>query len=219
MNQNMKSSLWPKAMTAVRECHLSLLSSDAPDAEAWKEAFSLVLDAIEEERKAQPDFASELYALNEETGVEYAFEDIFEEYFDLLEKEDRWEDVIASSERMIKAFAWKDKAPSEYMFRKGNALEHLKRYDEAAAFGKEWLEQYPDDLYAAASNTFLAIETGRLEEAKAIVEKYMREELVCDDTNDTFFMAAFRLYEMTDNIYAKQRVEQKMAEYSRLISQ
>lgn len=219
MNQNMKSPIWGKAMDCVRKCHLSLLTSDAPDAAAWKEAFSLVMDAIDDERNSVGDFAAELYMLDEETGIEYAFEDIFEEYFDLLEKEELWEDVITSSERMVNSFAWQEKKPSEYMFRKGNALEHLKRYEEAEAFGKDWLAQYPDDLYAAASNTFLLIETKQFEKAKDLVEKYMRDELVCDNTNDTFFMAAFRLYEMTDNIYAKQRVEQKMAEYSKLISQ
>ena len=74
---------------------------------------------------------------------------------------------------------------SEFKFRKVNALESLKRYDEA----------------------------------EAITAKYLGPDLICDKETDTFFMAAYRLFEMTDNKDAKRRVEKKMADYNRIIGE
>ena len=83
--------------------------------------------------------------------------------------EECWEEVFD-------LFQWKEMRASEFKFRKVNALEALKRYDEA----------------------------------EAITAKYLGPDLICDKETDTFFMAAYRLFEMTDNKDAKRRVEKKM---------
>jgi len=219
MTSDLKSSLWPDVNEAMRKCHLSTVMPEKASEADWKSAFDLLVLAITDERKLNPAFAEELSSLSAETGNTYGFEDILEEYFDHLEEHEEWDEVIVSSEKMISLFKWNSKLPSEYMFRKGNALEKSKRFDEAEKFGDEWLAKYPYDLYAAASVVFLKIELKKWDEAEKITEKYLRDELVCDDTNDTFFMAAYRLFEITDNINAKNRVMQKIAEYQQLSSQ
>jgi len=212
------SNTWQDTAEAMRKCHLSALSQQEVTLADWKKAFDMLIISIEEERTENKFFSPELANLTEETGCDYDFADILEDYFDYLEDADAWADVIASSEKMLKLFAWESKKPSEYMYRKGNALQKLERYEEAEAFGNEWMEKYPDDLYASASNAFLYLSQGKLDEAKAITEKCLSDELICDNTNDTLFMAAYRLYEMTDNINAKQRVEKKMAEYNAMMN-
>lgn len=216
MFSDLKSTLWPQAVEMMRKCHLSNVMPEQASEADWETAFDLLVNAINDERKLDPAFAEELADLTGQTGNVYGFEDILEEYFDHLEEHEKWDNVISSSEKIISLFKWNNKLPSEYMFRKGNALEKSKKFEEAEAFGKEWLDEYPYDLYAAASNVFLKIELKKFDEAQEITEKYLRDELVCDNTSDTFFMAAYRLYEMTDNINAKTRVMQKMNEYQQL---
>lgn len=214
---NLKSPSWPGAVEQMRKCHLSSIAQETADLKEWKNAFDLLVQVINEEREAEPLFSEEFEMLTEATGCDYDFCEILEEYFDFLEEKEAWEEVIASAETMMDLFAWTRVKPSEYMFRKGNALQKMNRLDEARAFGSQWLKEYPKDLYAAASNVFLLISMNQIDEAKAITEEYLGEDLICDKTTDTFFMAAYRLYELTDNIHAKQRVEKKMAEYNALL--
>lgn len=219
MIEGLKSSLWTDANECMRKCHLATVMPKKASEADWLNAFDLLTLAIVDERKLTPDFAPEITDLSDATGNTYGFEDILEEYFDHLEEKGEWEQVVASCDKLISLFKWESKLPSEYMFRKGNALEKSKRFDEAEAFGKKWLEKYPYDLYAAASNVFLKVELKKYEEAEEITKKYLRDDLICDNTSDTFFMAAYRLYEITENINAKQRVEKKMQEYQAMISQ
>lgn len=217
MQNDLKSNLWGAAIEQIRSCHLSLLSAESANVVAWKDAFNQLVAAIKDERKLDPAFSKEIDDLTSTTGITYDFGDILEEYFDFLEEKKEWDDVITSCDELISLFKWEHRLPSEYMFRKGNALEKSNRLDEAESFGKIWLEKYPTDLYAAASNVYLMLKLGKTAEAEALTEKFLRDDLVCDDTTDTFFMAAYRLYEMTDNINAKKRVEAKMADYQNML--
>lgn len=213
MNNELKSSSWGTTMEAIRACHVSKLRPDSVDVKAWKDAFEKLMASIKEERKLNPAFARELSSLTEDSGAAYDFEDILEEYFDTLEDARDWDDVVASCDEIVENFVWEKNLPSQYMFRKGNALEYAGKLEEAEAFGKEWLKLYPTDLYAAASNVYLMLNLKKYDEAEALTEKYLRDDLVCSDETDTFYMAAYRLFELTDNINAKQRIEKKMADY------
>lgn len=213
MDTNLKSKKWDEAAAKMQKAHLSLLSPENANPDDWKDAFDSLIKAIKEERSYDPSFAPEFDELDAATGNSYGFYDIMEEYFDFLEEKEAWDDVISSSEEMISIFKWEKKLPSEYMFRKGNALEKQRKLDEAEEFGEYWLEKYPQDLYAAASNVFIKAELGKIDEAEEITKKYLRDDLVCDKESDSFFMAAYRLFELTDDINAKQRIEKKIAEY------
>ena len=216
MDQNLKSKKWDDAVKKMQACHLSLLNPDQAKTSDWKDAFETLVKAIKEERSFNPAFAPEFEDLDKDTKDTYGFYDIMEEYFDFLEEKGDWDDVISSAEEMISLFKWEKKLPSEYMFRKGNALEKSRRLNDAEDFGAYWLEHYPQDLYAAASNVFIKAEIGKFDEAEEITKKYLREDLVCDKDSDSFFMAAYRLFELTDNINAKQRIEKKIAEYQEM---
>ena len=216
MNKELKSKKWEETAKKMQACHLSLLNPDAANTADWRDAFETLVKAIKEERSYNPAFAPEVADLDEETGNTYGFYDILEEYFDFLEDKGDWDDVIASAEEMISLFKWEKKLPSDYMFRKGNALEKARRLNDAEDFGEYWLEHYPQDLYAAASNVFIKAEIGKLDEAEAITKKYLRDDLMCDDDSDSFFMAAYRLFELTNDINAKQRIEKKIAEYQEM---
>ncbi len=213
------SKTWEKAGELLRKSRLSTLMPAAKDEACWDEAYDLTILSITEEREYNPDFAKEINQLDEQTDYKYNLLECLEAYFDHLEAMEKWEEVIYSCNRIIDLFAWKEVKPSEFLFRKGNAYEALKRFDAAEAFGKKWLESDPTDLFAAASNVYLKATLGKYDEADEIVEKYLGEELQCEDSTDTFFMAAYRLYEMTDNMNAKRRVEKKMADYNRIIAE
>lgn len=213
------SNTWEKAGEMLRKSRLSTLTPGKEDEACWGEAFDLTIQSIKEERESTPGFAPELSQLDAYTGGKYDLLACLEAYFNHLESEEKWEEVISSCDKLFDLFAWTQNMPSEIFFRKGNALEALKRYDEAEAFGKEWLEKYPEDLYAAASNVYLKVALEKYDEAQAITEKYLGDDLICDENTDTFFMAAYRLYELTNDINAKQRVEKKMADYNKMIAE
>lgn len=217
MRNDLKSNLWAEVNRKMRSCHMSQIEPGSVTEEEWKDAFDLLVEAIKDERKQDPAFAPELEELTEATGNEYGFEDILEEYFDHLEDNGRWADVVDSCDKMISLFKWDVNLPSEYMFRKGNALHKSGRCDEAEAFGAEWLEEYPYDLFAAAANVFLKVALGKNDDAEELTRKYLRDDFVCGNPKDTFFMAAYRLLELTDNENAKRRVERKIAEYSDIV--
>ena len=204
MDKELKSKKWDDAVKKMQACHLSLLNPENAVAADWKDAFNTLVKAIKEERSFNPSFAPEFSDLDAATDNTYGFYDIMEEYFDFLEEKEDWDDVIDSAEEMISLFKWEHKLPSEYMFRKGNALEKSRRLNEAEDFGEHWLKNYPQDLYAAASNVFIKAEVGKVKEAREITEKYLRDDLICDKDSDSFFMAAYRLFELTDDINAKQ---------------
>lgn len=217
MDKNLQSKKWGEAVDKMQKAHLSLLNPDSANPADWKDAFDALVKAIKEERSYDPAFSPELKNLDEATGNQYGFKDILEEYFDFLEEKGDWDNVITSSEEIISLFKWEESLPSEYMFRKGNALEKSGRVDEAEAFGDYWLKNYPQDLYAAASNVFIKTEVDKIDEAKRIIDTYLRDDLKCDKDTDSFFMAAYRLFELTDDINAKQRIEKKMTEYREMI--
>lgn len=213
----LKSEKWNNAGELLRKSHLSLLDADTTNDEVWKTAFQALVDAIKDERVLNPAFSAELADIDEATEDKYSIIDWLEEYFDKLEADADWDAVVVSSDEVVSLFKWDNAMPSQYKFRKGNALQNSGRLDEAEEFGREWLEEYPYDLNAAASNAFLKVALQKYDEAKDLTEKYLRDDLVCDDATETFFMAAYRLYEMTDDINAKQRVEQKIAEYNAMV--
>jgi len=218
MYKDLSASSWKETMEKIRICHLSLIGTTKADIEDWRQAFEGLVKSVKEERVNYPEFAEELSQLTEATGSIYDFNDIFEEYFDHLEEKSAWQDVIASCDELVSLFKWNTKQPSEYMFRKGNALEKSGDLKGAKAFGQEWLSKYPTDLYAVASNVFILIELKEYEEADKLTKKYLTDDLICNKTNDTFFMAAYRLCEITKDINAKQRIETKIAEYEKMTS-
>ena len=213
MYNDLTAKSWKDTMEKIRKCHLSLIDETKCETKDWKDAFDSLVASIQEERKAYPEFSPEIEDLTKATGSTYEFADILEEYFDHIEEQGDWNDVIDSSEKIIKLFKWTDKFPSEYMYRKGNALEKMGKLDEAEKFGQEWLKQYPEDLYAVASNVFILCEKKELDKAKELTHKYLHDDLMCDKNSDTFFMAAYRLCELTNDINAKQRIEEKIQEY------
>lgn len=216
MNQNLSASSWHDTMEKIRKCHLSLIQETTANVKEWKEAFEALISSIKEERINYPEFAQELSDLTDSTGSSYAFNDILEEYFDYLEENKAWEIIIESSDTLINLFKWEAKYPSEYMFRKGDSLLKLDKLQEAKTFGEIWLKEYPNDLYAVASNVFLLITMGESEKALELTDKHLTRELKCNKTSDTFLMAAYRLYEITSDINAKQRIEAKIAAYNEM---
>ena len=217
MKTDLTAKSWASTMEQIRKCHLSLIGTTNATTEDWKVAFDSLVSSIKEEKISNVDFANEISDLTSATGSSYDFADILEEYFDHLEENCAWQVVIDSCDEIFSLFKWQTKMPSEYMFRKGNALEKLGKLEEAAKFGEEWLSKYPNDLYAVASNVFLMVEMKKFDRAEELTKKYLTDDLVCDKNTDTFFMAAERLYEITDNINAKQRIEKKIAEYNAMV--
>lgn len=218
MRNTLKSASWKETAEKIRKCHLSTLG-DGVDVSEWKEAFDSLIASVINERLANPTFATELAYLTPDSGIAYDIKDVLNEYFDALEAKEAWDTVIVSAQTLLDTFAWNNFAPSEYKYRIGNALMKSGRLVEAEEFGKKWMKESPNDLFAAASNSFLLMALGRKKEAKDIAAKFLDPNLVCDDETQTVFAAALSLYDATEDKTAKHIIETKIAEYNKLVDQ
>lgn len=211
--KELKSKLWPTVIENIRKCHLSTISGEGVEQDKWITAFDDIFVALYEERKLHSAFAPELGFLTEDIGISYDIQEVLEEYFDMLEDNNRWDDVVASCEKLLTSFVWRKTKPSQYYFRKGNALLKSGKIEEAKVFGEKWLKDFPNDLFAAASNSFLLLELGKEEEAGELARKYLGDEYKDKSAKDSVYMAAVRLLELTNGPWAKDRVAKKIAEY------
>lgn len=214
MKSSLKCELWSFTLAQIQKCHLSLLNGDSKYDDSWNNAFNNLIVCIRNERKFNDSFAVDISFLTEETGISYDFVEIFEEYFDYLENNKEWDLVVVSAYNLLDTFIWKKTKPSEYLFRIGNAYLQENKLEEAQVFGKRWLEKYPNDLYGVASNAFLLAKLGKEKEALELTNKYLPDDLRCNNEDDSLFLAATRLFELTDDPYAKERINKKIFEYN-----
>ena len=172
----------------------------------WNECYNLLKDIISDGRAENPDFAKELYQLDDETDYQHDVQGWIEDYLDELGMHEMYAELEEVCRKLLELFDWKEEYPSYFRFQLASALGNQGRSEEAVKYCEEWEADEEGNPLAAASLIYSKIKVKDLEGAEAVVRRYISDDTVCSEDNDILFTAAFRLYKENGN----REMEKKM---------
>ena len=120
------SRKWKKFGELTRKCYMDLAGLEK-SLNCWDEAFEALKEAVAAERREEPEYAAELYALDEETDYEYDVQGWLEDYLDDLDMRESKEKLLEVCDELIGLFRWEEEKPSDIKFLKVSALKSLDR--------------------------------------------------------------------------------------------
>lgn len=100
---NKLNKLWKKFDRLTEECYADL-EFEKTDISKWNECFNILLEIISDGRQVNPDFARELYMLDEETDYCYDVQGWIEDYMDELDTCEMYEELESVCRRLLKLF-------------------------------------------------------------------------------------------------------------------
>ena len=206
------SRKWKKFGELTGKCYMSLAGLEK-SRNCWDEAFEALKEAVAAERKEEPEYAAELYELDEETDYEYDVQGWLEDYLDDLDMRESKEKLLEVCDELIGLFRWEEERPSDIRFLKASALRNLGRAGEAAAFCEKWLAQEPDDHVAVAAGIYAFLETRNMEAAEGLIRQHIHEDTKCTDENDILFPAAAIYYKAAGKKEEEERIQKELDDY------
>ena len=210
--------LWSKFSALTDKCYTDMIQ-ESTDSRIWEEAFSVLIQIIEDERKKDPHFAPELYELEEITDYRYDISGWIEDYLDEMDMREEYQTLYDSCQKLLNLFRWVEETPSTLNFQMASALREMGRMDESLEFCEAWYQREQKDVVAAAALIYARIAEKDYKGAQEIVGTYIKEDTECTDENDIIFTAAERLYEATGDEKALERVEQSVEEYEEALEE
>lgn len=145
---------WDKFAELTARCYKAAENGNTLN-ECWHEAFDVLMDVIESERKADKDFARELGDLEKLTDFKFNIEGLVLDYLDRLWKVGDYEKICVNGNRIIDAFDWHIESSSAFRIKVVNALIKMGKKDEAAQYCREWMEAEPEDVNAVITKKAL----------------------------------------------------------------
>ena len=212
----MKNKKWKEFGKLTGKCYMAM-GMGAQDRQVWDQTFEVLKEIITSERGADPEFAEELYLLDEITDYEYDVQGWLEDYLDDLDIRENKEKLLSVCDELLEIFCWEEDAPSDIKFLKSSALTSLGRKDEAVAFCKGWLEEEPDNLVAVTANVYALLEVNDMEMAERLIKQHIHEDTECTDENDILFAAAVAYYKKAGNKKEMKRLDKAREEYDKLL--
>ena len=197
------SRKWKKFGELTGKCYMSLAGVEK-SLNCWDEAFEALKEAVAAERKEEPEYAAELYELDEETDYEYDVQGWLEDYLDDLDMRESKKKLLEVCDELIGLFRWEEEKPSDIRFLKASALRDLGRAEEAAAFCEKWLAREPDDYMAVAAGIYAA---------EGLIRQHIHEDTKCTDENDILFTAAAIYYKAAGKKEEEERIQKELDEY------
>lgn len=208
----MKHKKWKEFGKLTETCYVDL-GMGTVNHEVWDRAFEVLKEIVADGRGRQPEYAAELYLLDEITDDEYDVQGWLEDYLDDLDMRENKDKLLKVCDELLGMFCWKEDAPSDIKFLKSSALSSLGRKDEAVRFCKEWLEEDPDNLVAVSANVYALLETHDMEKAEKLIKQHIHEDTECGDENDILFEAAVAYYKAAGNKKEMKRLDKAREEY------
>lgn len=214
----MKNARWKKFNKLSEKCYIAM-SKGEEGHESWDQAYENLKEIVADERSRQPEYAAELYLLDDLTDYEYAIQEWVEDYLDELDMGEDEEKLLKVCNELLGMFCWEEDSPSYIKFLKSSALNALGRTDEAAEFCKEWLEEEPDNLEAVAANVYALLGIQDMETAESLIKQHIHEDMECTDENDILFEAAVAYYKKSGNKEEMKRLDKAREEFNKLLDQ
>ncbi len=129
--------------------------------ECWHDAFDVLMEIMDEERKADAGFARELGDLEKLTDFKYNIEGLILDYLDRLWIAGDYEKICVSGDRIIHTFDWRVESSSPIRIKVMNALIKMQKRDAAEAYCGEWIKAEPEDVNAVIAKKALLTEAER----------------------------------------------------------
>lgn len=207
-----RNQLWKKFQELSSGCYTNMIQPDA-DMSLWNDTFLVLMEMIHDGRSQNPNFAQELYQLDEITDFELDISGWLEDYLDTLDMRGHHDKLRLVCEKLIGLFQWEEESPSDFRFCIASALGAQGKDAQALAFCEDWYQKEPDNMLAATALIYARCKQKDLAGAEEIVDRYIYEDTVCTDENDVLFMAAADLYQVSGNKKAQKRVKQALKTY------
>ena len=113
---------WKKFDELAEQCYTDMIRNTA-DMTNWNNGFQLLTEIISDGRAENPDFAKELYLLDDETDYEHDLQGWLEDYLGELEIREMHAELEAVCRKLLKMFAWEEEYPTDIRFQMASALE------------------------------------------------------------------------------------------------
>lgn len=205
---------WKRFDKLSTQCYLNMASPE-PTTSVWDEAFSVLLDIMNDGRSLDRDFAPELCDLEETIDFQFDVSGWLEDYLDELDVREQYEKLQKTCEKLLKLFRWQEDSPSDLRFRIASAMGAQGKKEEALTFCEKWYQKEPDNVQGITALIYAKIGAQDLTGAEQLVDKYISKNTVCSDENDIIFTAASLLYKVNGNEKAEKRIEQAIEKYEK----
>lgn len=210
--------IWKKFDKLSGDCYSNMISS-TPDKSVWDKAFDELIAVIESERKVNPDFAGELYQVDDETEFEHDVSGFLEDYMDELDMYKMYERLYEVCKTLLGMFHWVEDEPTDIRFILSKALKGQGKIGEAVAFCEKWhLEAVKNQSeeagqVSAAALVYAQTDAGELAGAEKTVKEYLSDDAKCCEENEIIWRAAVRLYEAMGEKEKAKRMRKSMEKY------
>ena len=166
-----------------------------------------------------PDFAKELYLLDDETDYSHDVQGWLEDYLDALDMYEMYPELEDVCRKLLMLFEWKEDYPSDIRFLLASALGNQGRTEEARKYCEDWEADEKDNPLAAAALIYAKIREKDFEGAEEGVRRYITEDTVCTQENDVIFTAALRLYKESGNKEMEKKIDDVLEQYDKKLGE
>ncbi len=212
----MQNKKWKQFGKLTEMCYNNMIGVEK-DGNCWVRAFELLMEIVREERKTNPNYASELEMLEEVTDCECDIQGWLEDCLDELDMREEHRTLLKMCDDLLDMFGWPEYTGSDIKMRKATVMAALGQKEESAEFCKKWLQKEPENIVAAAAGVYAFIEVKAFEEAEKLVERFILDKSKCTDENDIMFTAASILYQVTGKKKEKRIIDKAMKEYEKYL--
>ena len=209
---------WKKFDELTDRCYTDMIQNSA-DMKNWNNCFRQLTEIISDGRAQNPDFARELYLLDDETDYEHGVEGWLEDYLDELDMHEKYDELEAVCRKLLEIFAWEEEYPSDIRFSLTSAMRNQGKAEEALSYCEDWAAKETDNPYAAAALIYAKMGVNDLEGAEEVVRRYISDDTECGEENDMIFIAAMRLYQKNGNKKREKEMNHAIEEYDKKVEE
>lgn len=209
---------WKKFDHLTATCY-SDMARGVTDINNWNICFALLVEIITDGREANPDYAKELYLLDDETDYCHDVQGWLEDYLDELDIREMYPELESVCRKLLKLFEWKEEYPSEIRFLLASALGNQGETEEALKYCENWEAGETGNPLAAAALIYAKIKMEDFEGAEEDVKRYIAEDTICTEENDVIFTAALQLYKENGNKELEKKMDDALEEYDKRLGE
>ena len=209
MNRNRK---WKSFQKLTEKCYENMIGAEE-DSSCWQKGFELLKELVLEERKTDPQFASELELLDDVTDYRFDIEGWLEDCLDEMDMREEHAVLLRMCDDLLELFTWPEYTGSDLKFQKASALSSLGKIQEAAKFCDKWIKKEPENIVAATAGVYAYMKNGEQKKARDLIEKFIPDGMICCDDNDIMFTAASVFYEKTGDTKKQEQMEAALEAY------